>query len=213
MAATAAVSYATAAAGDLGVPWLLQQQRDFGVKRVVQKRRHQMRIVQPKQEAYTPPPAAEGAPRGSPPQPLPLSLVNSGPVRRLLYSGSSAAAVAAAAVDWRQYVSPCRGVRWHPCGAWRVQFDRRNKERNFFVRADLYFRVGLYGFHGAKAKAIKYRKRLEQEWLELQDTWRTLDQKTREEPLLLKDQQQPMQQQFNHQQPQQQEKPPERLLL
>ncbi|XP_026193307.1 uncharacterized protein LOC34623958 [Cyclospora cayetanensis] len=166
----------TASMGSWRLAYALKQQRDFGVKRVVQKRRHQMRIVHPKQEPFLPPPASASGDPPKPPQPLPLSLVNSGPVRRLLYSGSAAAAAAAAAVDWRQYLSPCRGVRWHPCGAWRVQFDRRNPQKNFFVRADLYFRVGLYGFSGAKHRAVRYRKRLEMEWEELQETWKALDE-------------------------------------
>ncbi|OEH79901.1 AP2 domain transcription factor ap2iv-1 [Cyclospora cayetanensis] len=124
----------TASMGSWRLAYALKQQRDFGVKRVVQKRRHQMRIVHPKQEPFLPPPASASGDPPKPPQPLPLSLVNSGP------------------------------------------FDRRNPQKNFFVRADLYFRVGLYGFSGAKHRAVRYRKRLEMEWEELQETWKALDE-------------------------------------
>lgn len=150
--------------------------RCFGVQRVVQKRRHQMRILQPKQDPYKYQGTEySGDGRGTGPGPLPLSLVNSGPVKKLIYSGSAASIAAARAIDWDQYRSPCVGVRWHPSGAWRVQFDRRCVARNFFVSADLYFRVGLYGFAGAKQRAVQYRRRLEAEWKELQQTWHNLD--------------------------------------
>ncbi|KEP61371.1 UNVERIFIED_CONTAM: AP2 domain transcription factor AP2IV-1 [Hammondia hammondi] len=141
--------------------------RQFGTQRVVQKRRHQMRILHPAQTAYVP--AEERPP------PIPHSLTASSTVKRLLNNNTVAAKEAAKRINWDAYISNQRGVRWHPQGAWRVQFSRRNHERNFFVRCECYFRVGTYGFQMAKDLAIRYRQRLEKEWEELQEQWTKLD--------------------------------------
>merc|ERR1712039_525108 len=78
-------------------------------------------------------------------------------------------------IDWEKYKCDVRGVRWHPVGGWRVQFDRRDYEHNFFVKCSCFFRVNIYGFDRAKELAIGYRKRLEAEWDELQVIWARLD--------------------------------------
>merc|ERR1712060_888969 len=83
----------------------------------------------------------------------------------------------AGSVDWEKYKSNVKGVRWHAAGAWRVQFDRRDYEHNFFVKCDCYFRVAIYGFDRAKELAIGYRKRLEAEWEEQVRIWAQLDEK------------------------------------
>eukprot|EP00922_Rhytidocystis_sp_ex-Travisia-forbesii_P047990 GHVS01071511.1.p1 GENE.GHVS01071511.1~~GHVS01071511.1.p1 ORF type:complete len:178 (+),score=23.30 GHVS01071511.1:175-708(+) len=128
---------------------------------------HLMKILQPMQQPYQPKP--EGY------QPVPLSVMGSGPLRRVINTNSAEAFELAKAVQWDKYKCSVRGVRWHPNGSWRVQFTRRNYEHNFFVKANCYFRVGLYGFEGAKHLAIGYRKRLQQEWEELLSTWDVLD--------------------------------------
>ncbi|PHJ22380.1 ap2 domain transcription factor ap2iv-1 [Cystoisospora suis] len=141
--------------------------RNFGTQRVVQKRRHQMRILHPAQTPYIP--HEERRP------PIPHSLTASSTVKRLLNNNTIAAKEAAKRINWDAYVCTQRGVRWHPQGAWRVQFSRKNHERNFFVRCECYFRVSNYGFETAKELAIRYRKRLEKEWEELQEQWMKLD--------------------------------------
>merc|ERR1712151_949570 len=123
--------------------------------------------IQPKQTHYEPKP--EGY------QPLPLSLLASGPLRRVLTTGTVDARRLAASVDWERYKCDVRGVRWRPVGGWRVLFHRRNYEHNFFVKVDMYFRVHLYGFDKAKELAIAYRKRLEAEWEEQLEIWYKLD--------------------------------------
>eukprot|EP00450_Noctiluca_scintillans_P025156 CAMPEP_0194511446 /NCGR_PEP_ID=MMETSP0253-20130528/43128_1 /TAXON_ID=2966 /ORGANISM="Noctiluca scintillans" /LENGTH=141 /DNA_ID=CAMNT_0039354781 /DNA_START=207 /DNA_END=632 /DNA_ORIENTATION=- len=99
----------------------------------------------------------------------------SGPIRRVLKTESTEARRLAGAVDWERYKCDVRGVRWHPVGGWRVQFDRRNYENNLFVKCDCYFRVQIYGFDRAKELAIGYRKRLEAEWEEQEKIWLRLD--------------------------------------
>lgn len=141
--------------------------RAFGIKRVRQRRRSRGRIIQPKQHHYEPKPDGY--------RPLPLSLLGSGPIRRVLTMGTVEARRLAATVDWERYKSDVQGVRWHPVGGWRVQFDRRDYEHNFFVKCDCYFRVAIYGFDQAKQLAIGYRKRLEAEWEEQQRIWYQLD--------------------------------------
>lgn len=143
--------------------------RCFGTQRVVQKRRHQMRILHPLQAPYI---HCEGRPR---PCPIPHSLTVTGTIKRLLNSNSIAAKEAASRINWEAYISHKKGVRWHPQGAWRVQFSRRNYERNFFVRCECYFKVSDYGFETAKELAVWYRERLEKEWEELQQQWNRLD--------------------------------------
>lgn len=141
--------------------------RAFGTKRVTQRRRSQGRTIQLKQTHYEPKPDGY--------RPLPLSLLANGYLRRVLNTRTQEAQDLAGRVDWERYKSDVTGVRWHPVGGWRVQFDRRDYEHNFFVRCDCYFRVTLYGFDRAKELAIAYRKRLEAEWEEQQRIWRKLD--------------------------------------
>lgn len=141
--------------------------RFFGIKRVKQRRRSRGRIIQLKQTHYEPKP--EGY------TPLPLSLMGSGYVRRVLKAGTVDANAMAEQVSWDRYKSDVRGVRWHQAGAWRVQFDRRNYEHNFFVKCSCYFRVQIYGFDRAKELAIAYRRRLEAEWEEQQAIFEKLD--------------------------------------
>lgn len=126
-----------------------------------------MRILHPAQTAYVP--------SEQRPPPIPHSLTATSTVKRLLNNNTIAAKEAAKRINWDAYISHQRGVRWHPQGAWRVQFSRRNHERNFFVRCECYFRVGTYGFQMAKDLAIRYRQRLEKEWEELQEQWTKLD--------------------------------------
>eukprot|EP00922_Rhytidocystis_sp_ex-Travisia-forbesii_P047987 GHVS01071507.1.p1 GENE.GHVS01071507.1~~GHVS01071507.1.p1 ORF type:complete len:222 (+),score=22.42 GHVS01071507.1:58-723(+) len=151
-----------------GSPLLICRQ-SFGTKRVTQKRRHMMKILQPMQEPYKPKPADY--------QPIPLSVLGSGPLRRVINTNSAEAFALAKSLDWDKYKCNVRGVRWHPNGSWRVQFTRRNYEHNFHVKVNCYFRVGLYGFDGAKQLALGYRKRLEAEWDELLNTWNVTDRK------------------------------------
>ena len=40
-------------------------------------------------------------------------------------------------IEWDRYRCDVPGVRWHPMGGWRVQFDRRDYEHNFFVKCSL----------------------------------------------------------------------------
>merc|ERR1712187_446505 len=144
-------------------PFQATSVRCFGVKKVRQRRRSRGRIIQPKQTHYEPKPDGY--------KPLPISLLASGPVRRVLTTGTLEANRLAQSVDWDQYKSDVKGVRWHPVGGWRVQFDKRNYEHNFFVKCSCYFRVALYGFHRAKELAIGYRLRLEAEWEEQERIW------------------------------------------
>mmetsp|Transcript_96746 Transcript_96746/g.300854 ORF Transcript_96746/g.300854 Transcript_96746/m.300854 type:complete len:234 (-) Transcript_96746:394-1095(-) len=141
--------------------------RAFTVKRVTQRRRSRGRIIQLKQTHYEPKPDDY--------EPLPVSLLASGPIRRVLRAGTVEAKELAATVDWNKYKCDTKGVRWHPVGGWRVQFDRRDYEHNFFVKCSCYFRVSIHGFDRAKELAIGYRKRLEAEWDEQQRIWAKLD--------------------------------------
>mmetsp|Transcript_27662 Transcript_27662/g.69643 ORF Transcript_27662/g.69643 Transcript_27662/m.69643 type:complete len:223 (+) Transcript_27662:98-766(+) len=141
--------------------------RSFGIRRVKQRRRSRGRIIQLKQTHYEPKPDDYS--------PLPLSLLGSGPIRRVLKAGTVEAQQLAGAVEWDKYKCDVPGVRWHPVGGWRVQFDRRNYEHNFFVKCSCYFRVQLYGFDRAKELAIAYRRRLEAEWEEQQQIWARLE--------------------------------------
>lgn len=141
--------------------------RAFGAQRVRQLRRTRGRIIQLKQTHYEPKP--EGY------SPLPLSLLGSGPIRRVLKAGTVEAKRLAGSVDWDRYKCDVRGVRWHPVGGWRVQFDRRNYEHNFFVKCSCYFRVAIYGFDRAKELAVGYRRRLDAEWEEQMRIWADLD--------------------------------------
>mmetsp|Transcript_62167 Transcript_62167/g.158075 ORF Transcript_62167/g.158075 Transcript_62167/m.158075 type:complete len:258 (-) Transcript_62167:11-784(-) len=141
--------------------------RAFGIRRVKQRRRTRGRIIQLKQTHYEPKPDDY--------LPLPMSLLGSGPIRRVLTAGTVEGNQLAGAVSWDRYKCDVRGVRWHPVGGWRVQFDKRDYEHNFFVKCSCYFRVQLYGFDRSKELAIQYRQRLEAEWEEQHQIWVRLD--------------------------------------
>mmetsp|Transcript_108713 Transcript_108713/g.325197 ORF Transcript_108713/g.325197 Transcript_108713/m.325197 type:complete len:226 (-) Transcript_108713:64-741(-) len=138
-----------------------------GMKRVVQRRRSRGRIIQLKQTHYEPKPDDYCQ--------VPLSLMGSGHIRRVIKAGTIEAQQLASAVAWDRYKCDVKGVRWHPVGGWRVQFDRRDYEHNFFVKCSCYFRVPIYGFDRAKELAIAYRQRLEAEWDEQQRIWARID--------------------------------------
>lgn len=129
-----------------------------------------MQIIHPMQQAYIPKPDGY--------VPIPLSVLGSGPIRRVITRGTQEAFELAKGIQWDKYKCTVKGVRWHPNGSWRVQFCRRNYEHNFFVNVNCYFRVGQHGFEGAKQLAISYRRRLEREWLELVRTWQMMDRST-----------------------------------
>ncbi|CAJ1403831.1 unnamed protein product [Effrenium voratum] len=149
--------------------------RCFGTKRVRQRRRSRGRIIQLKETHYEPKP--EGY------QPLPLSLLASGPIRRVLATRTVEAKRLVGVIDWERYKCNVKGVRWHAVGGWRVTFDRKDHYHNFFVRCSCYFRVAIYGFERGKELAIAYRKRLEAEWDEQQRIWAELDAKREAERL------------------------------
>mmetsp|Transcript_50962 Transcript_50962/g.100167 ORF Transcript_50962/g.100167 Transcript_50962/m.100167 type:complete len:231 (-) Transcript_50962:121-813(-) len=148
-----------------------QPSRGFAT-RIFQKRRYQMRIVQNLQTDYMPKPPGY--------RPIPLSVLQSRPLKKLVESKSAEAKELAARVDWEKYKCDVRGVRWHPSGAWHVQFQRDVDEKIFHVRCNALFKVSLYGFEGAKQQAIAYRKRLEAEWEELQERWAEMDREDAE---------------------------------
>ena len=138
-----------------------------GVKRVRQKRRTMGRLIQLKQSHYFPKPDDY--------TPIPKAVLGSGYIRRLLKAGSSLSHQLVPQVMWEKFICTTKGVRWHPCGAWRVQFSRRNLEHNYHVGVDCYFNTKLHGFHRAKELAIAYRKRLEAEWEEAEAGWKRID--------------------------------------
>ena len=125
------------------------------------------RLVQLEQSHYFPKPDDY--------RPIPKAVLGSGYIRRLLKSGTNDAQALIPQVAWEKFICDVKGVRWHPCGAWRVQFSRRNREHNFHVGVDCYFYTKLHGFHKAKEMAIGYRKRLELEWEEAEAGWRAID--------------------------------------
>eukprot|EP00916_Digyalum_oweni_P008346 GHVL01014001.1.p1 GENE.GHVL01014001.1~~GHVL01014001.1.p1 ORF type:complete len:194 (-),score=31.17 GHVL01014001.1:200-781(-) len=147
------------------------QHRCFGIKRVTQKRKIGMKILRPIQSPYIP--------KSDDYSPLPIALLGSGPIRRLIRGNAAESERLAAEVDWDKYKCNVKGVRWHPMGGWRVQFRASNHERNFIVKCSTYFRVSEYGLHEAKRLAISYRKRLEAEWEELNQCWDKLDLENR----------------------------------
>ncbi|CDR96289.1 hypothetical protein, conserved [Babesia bigemina] len=151
---------------------------NFGTKRVTQKRRHMLRLIHP-EEKHTNKELRDGWLSND--DALPKSLLCNSAIRKLVYSNTVEAQKLARKVDWDAYKCNVRGVRWHPSGSWYVQFNRRNYEKNFFVNCHCYFRVDEHGFHDAKEKAIAYRKRLEAEYDELQETWHEMDKKRMEE--------------------------------
>lgn len=144
-----------------------------GVKRVRQKRRTMGRLIQLQQSHYFPKPDDY--------QPIPKAVLGSGYIRRLLKAGTQTSRTLIPQVAWEKYISTTKGVRWHPCGAWRVQFSRRNREHNYFVGVDCYFYTKLHGFHRAKEMAVGYRKRLEEEWAEAERGWEAIDLKRSQE--------------------------------
>ena len=125
------------------------------------------RLIQLQQSHYFPKPLDYA--------PVPKSVMGSGYIRRLLKSGTTTSRSLIPQVAWEKYICTTRGVRWHPCGAWRVQFCRRNYEQNYHVGVDCYFYARVHGFHRAKELAIAYRARLEKEWEEAEQGWATID--------------------------------------
>lgn len=108
-------------------------------------------------------------------QSIPKAVLGSGYIRRLMKAGTAASRKLIPQVAWEKFICEVKGVRWHPCGAWRVQFSRRKREHNFHVGVDCYFYARIHGFHKAKELAIAYRKRLEQEWEEAEAGWEAID--------------------------------------
>lgn len=133
-----------------------------------QKRRTMGRLIQLKQSHYFPKPDDY--------TPIPKAVLGSGYIRRLLKAGTSLSQQLIPQVMWEKFICTTKGVRWHPCGAWRVQFSRRNLEHNYHVGVDCYFYTKLHGFHRAKEMAIAYRKRLETEWEEAEAGWKKIDE-------------------------------------
>ncbi|EKX73155.1 conserved hypothetical protein [Theileria equi strain WA] len=148
--------------------------RNFGTKRVVQKRKYMLKILHP-EEKWTEKANHDGL--FDKKDCLPKSLLKSSLIRRLLNSNTIEASDLVSKIAWDSYKSDVRGVRWHPSGSWCVRFIRRNHEHNFFVNCSCYFRVEQHGFFEAKRLAIAYRKRLEQEYSELEETWEKIDRK------------------------------------
>ncbi|ORM42130.1 Coatomer subunit zeta-3 [Babesia sp. Xinjiang] len=148
------------------------QHANFGTKRVTQKRRYMLKLIHP-EEKKTIKVMTEGRLQSD--DALPKSLLCSSAIRKLVYSNTVEAQKLANKINWDAYKSNVRGVRWHPSGSWYVQFNRRNYEKNFFVNCHCYFSVEKHGFQEAKQKAIAYRKRLEAEYEELQETWNDID--------------------------------------
>jgi hypothetical protein len=138
-----------------------------GVKRVRQKRRTMGRLIQLKQSHYFPKPDDY--------TPIPKAVLGSGYIRRLLKAGTHTSQQLIPQVMWEKFMCTTKGVRWHPCGAWRVQFSRRNLEHNYHVGVDCYFYTKQHGFHRAQEMAIAYRQRLEKEWAEAEAGWMKMD--------------------------------------
>ncbi len=144
---------------------------------VRQRIRQRGRILQYKQSHYIP---------KSPDAAIPVSVLGSGYLRRLVRSNTAEAHRLVSLVDWQAFVSgvpsrnspvtaaPVQGVRWHPSGAWRVTFKKSDMYRNFFVNCSCYFRVQQHGFAEARAKAVAYRRRLEFEWSQLSSAWKKI---------------------------------------
>ncbi|GFE52729.1 AP2 domain transcription factor AP2IV-1 [Babesia ovis] len=151
--------------------WSLQHAA-FGTKRVTQKRRYMLKLIHP-EEKHTDKAVQNGLLTGD--NVLPKSLLCDSAIRKLVYSNTLEAQKLAAKVQWDAYKCDVKGVRWHPSGSWYVQFNRRNYEHNFFVNCHCYFSVQKYGFFEAKQMAIAYRKRLEMEYTELQETWNKIN--------------------------------------
>lgn len=190
---------------------LYTEKKYFGIKRVVQKRKYMLKLIQPHQtkfdvDKYTRYLEAE---RNSEKininnininneketeiyeeyllnykynkkeveknATLPLSLLASSFIRRAVYSNREAALKNLQTINWKKYCCNVKGVRWHANGAWRVLFCKRNYQHNFFVKCDCYFRVSIYGFEKSKELAVRYRKRLEYEYLLLMKRWKEIE--------------------------------------
>lgn len=132
--------------------------------KVRQRMRFRGRLLQAKQAHYVPKPPGYA--------PLPISVLGSGYLRRLIRAGTATSAHLIQKVHWEGFSSSVRGVRWHPSGSWRVTFKKGVMFRNFFVNCSCYFRAEQYGFQRAKELAITYRRRLEVEWDQLQNAWK-----------------------------------------
>ena len=125
------------------------------------------RLIQLQQSHYFPKPDDY--------QPIPKSVMGSGFIRRLMKAGTQTSQSMIPQVAWEKFICTTKGVRWHPCGAWRVQFSRRNREHNFHVGVDCYFYAKTHGFHKAKELAMGYRQRLEAEWADAEEAWAKID--------------------------------------
>ncbi len=152
---------------------LLQTRTTINVR---QRIRQRGRILQYKQTHYTPNKSSLT---------IPISVLGSGYLRRLVRSNTDEAHRLIGRVDWQAFATgvpaaalpapvPVQGVRWHPSGAWRVTFKKSDMHHNFFVNCSCYFRVTQHGFVQARAKAVAYRQTLENEWTQLQHTWNKL---------------------------------------
>ncbi|UVC54225.1 hypothetical protein MACJ_003760 [Theileria orientalis] len=150
------------------------QARAFGTKRVTQRRRFMLRILRP-EEKFTEKTMTNGLFDKN--DCLPKSLLKSPVIRKLIYANTAESTEIVSQINWDVYKSDVKGVRWHPSGSWLVQFVKRNYENNFFVNCYAYFSVEKYGFFEAKKLAIAYRKRLEFEYAELEETWEMLEEK------------------------------------
>uniref|UniRef100_A0A3B0MW23 Coatomer subunit zeta n=1 Tax=Theileria annulata TaxID=5874 RepID=A0A3B0MW23_THEAN len=150
------------------------QTRNFGTKRVTQRRRFMLRIIRP-EEKFTDKTMTNGLFDKN--DCLPKSLLKSPVIRKLIYANTAESMKIASTINWDAYKCDVKGVRWHPSGSWLVQFSKRNYENNFFVNCKAYFRVEKHGFFEAKKLAIAYRKRLEFEYSQLEKTWEIMEKK------------------------------------
>ncbi|VUZ97126.1 AP2 domain transcription factor, putative [Plasmodium vivax] len=204
-------------------PTFLSQKKFFGVKRVVQKRKYMLKLIQPHQEKfdaekyktflekenlrekidinninidnekevelyenyllnykYNKREVEKNAP-------LPLSLLSSSFIRRTIYSNREHVLKNLKNINWKKYCCNVKGVRWHASGAWRVYFCKRNYQHNFFVKCDCYFRVSIYGFEKSKELAVRYRKRLEYEYILLMKRWKEIEMENAKKRKMIKE--------------------------
>eukprot|EP00392_Amoebophrya_sp_AT5.2_P006650 g6662.t1 len=94
-------------------------------RNVRQRRRSRGRIVQLKQTHYEPKTDCSGK--------LPVSILGTGVLRRLVQSSRSEAEDLLRQIDWDKYRTGVSGVRWHSMGGFMVQFKRRRLDKNFVV--------------------------------------------------------------------------------
>ena len=142
---------------------LLQTRTAINVR---QKIRQRGRILQLKQSHFMPQKPDYSS--------IPLSVLGSGYLRRLLIARTTRSVNLISKVDWSAFISGYRGVRWHPSGSWRVNFKKSNMHHNFFVNCSCYFKVREHGFQEAKRKAAAYRATLEREWFQASHFWSKL---------------------------------------